>query len=60
MGLKEDDVDECVIANNGGIYILNNVFGPADYRAVLGPTKVFDNMLMVRYTIDQLRYDYYL
>ena len=60
MGLEEDDVDECVIANNGVIYILNNVFGPADYRAVLGPTKVFDNMLMVRYIIDQLRYDYYL
>ena len=60
MGLEENHVDECVIANNGVIYILNNVFGPADYRAVLGPTKVFDNMLMVRYTIDQLRYDYYL
>ena len=60
MGLTEKDVDECVIANNGVIYILNNVFGPADYRAVHAPSLVFDNMLMVRHCVTQLRYDYYL
>ena len=60
MGLKEGHVDECVIANNGVIYILNNVFGPATYQAVSAPTIVFDNMLMMRNIIKQLRYDYYL
>ena len=60
MGLEEKHVDECVIANNGVIYILNNVFGPADYRAVHAPSLVFDNMLMIRNCISQLRYDYYL
>lgn len=60
MGLKEKDVDECIIANNGVIYILNNVFGPADYRAVHAPSLVFDNMLLIRNCISQLRYDYYL
>ena len=60
MGLKESHVDECVIANNGVIYILNNVFGPATYQAVSAPTIVFDNMLLMRNIIKQLRYDYYL
>lgn len=60
MGIKEHHVDECVIANNGVIYILNNVFGPATYQAVSAPTIVFENMLLMRNIIKQLRYDYYL
>ena len=60
MGITEKDVDECVIANNGVIYLLNNVFGPATYQAVSAPTIVFDNMLLMRNIIKQLRYDYYL
>lgn len=60
MGIKEKDVDECVIANNGVIYLLNNVFGPATYLAVSAPTIVQDNMLLMRNIIKQLRYDYYL
>ncbi len=60
MGIKEQHVDECVIANNGVIYILNNVFGPATYQAVSAPTIVFENMLLMRNIIKQLRYDYYL
>lgn len=60
MGIKEQHVEECVIANNGVIYILNNVFGPATYQAVSAPTIVFENMLLMRNIIKQLRYDYYL
>ena len=60
MGLKANHVDECVIANNGVIYILNSVFAPATYEAVSAPTLISDNMLIMRNVIDQLRYDYYL
>ncbi|MBR5455613.1 MAG: hypothetical protein IKU76_01520 [Bacteroidaceae bacterium] len=60
MGIKEEHVDECVIANNGVIYILNNVFGPAKYQAVSAPTLVFENMMIMGKLVEQLRYDYYL
>ena len=60
MNITADHVDECVIANNGVIYILNSVFGPGAYQAVTAPTLVFDNMGVMRNVISQLRYDYYL
>ena len=60
MGITEKDVDECVIANNGIIYLMNNVFGPAKYEAVSAPTIVQANMLLMRNVIKQLRYDFYL
>ena len=60
MGLEEKHIDESVIANNGVIYILNNVFGPADFRAVSAPTSVYENMKLTYLCIDELRYDYYL
>ena len=60
MNIRGEHVDECVIANNGVIYILNSVFGPGKYQAVSAPTLVFDNMGVMRNVITQLRYDYYL
>ena len=60
IGLGEQHVDECVIANNGVIYILNNVFAPASFESVYSPTLVYENMRMMRAMIKQLRYDYYL
>ena len=60
IGIEKKHVDECVIANNGVIYILNNVFGPPEYVAVSGPTLVFENMMLTGKIIEQLRYDYYL
>ena len=60
IGLEEHHVEECVIANNGVIYILNNVFAPAAFEAVSAPTLVYENMRMARIMVKQLRYDYYL
>ena len=60
MNIEAQHVDECVIANNGVIYILNDVFGPGAYEAVSAPTLVNDNMGVMRNVISQLRYDYYL
>ena len=60
MNIEAKHVDECVIANNGVIYILNQVFGPGAYQAVTAPTLVFENMDIMRIIVNQLRYDYYL
>lgn len=60
MKLGEEHVDECIIANNGVIYILNKVFAPATYTAVTSPTLMYDNMSIMRNIVKQLRYDYYL
>ena len=60
MGLAPEHVDECVIANNGVIYILNNVFGPPQYQAVHGPTSVLDNMQIMDKFIKQMKYEFYL
>ena len=60
MGIVETDVDECVVANNGVIYILNKVFGPTAYSAVSAPTIILQNMLVMRHVIQQLGYNSYL
>ena len=60
MGLTEDDVEDCIIANNGVIYILNNVYGPAKYQSVMTPPIVMENMLIMRTAINELRYESYL
>lgn len=58
-GIKEA-VTECVIANNGVIYILNEVFGPSAYNAVSAPADILDNMLIIRNVISQLGYNSFL
>lgn len=60
MGVKKDNVNECVVANNGVIYILNKVFGPTIYNAVSAPTIILQNMLIMRHVIEQLGYNSYL
>ena len=60
MGVTPENVDECVVANNGVIYILNQVFGPVDYRAVSAPPLTMTNMTIMRAAIQQLGYNSYL
>ena len=60
MDIRKEDVDECVIANNGVIYITNRVFPPTSYESVIGPTLVNDNMDIMRTIVYQLHYEYYL
>ena len=60
LNIKEEHVDECIVANNGVIYILNNAFAPAKYRSVSAPPSIMDNMLIMREAINQLGYDAYL
>ncbi len=58
-GVKEA-VTECVIANNGVVYIVNQVFGPTEYTAVAAPSLILDNMLIMRNIISQLGYNSFL
>ena len=60
LGIKPSDVEECVVANNGVIYILNNVFGPDEYRAVSAPALYMKNMSIMKAIIDALGYKPYL
>lgn len=60
MGVTPAHVDECVVANNGVIYILNQVFGPVDYRAVSAPPLTMTNMTIMRAAIQTLGYNSYL
>ena len=55
-----DAVVESVVANNGVIYILNKVFGPATYSAVSAPATLKNNLLIMRNIITQLDYNSYL
>ena len=60
LGIKPNDVQECVVANNGVIYVLNNVFGPDEFRSVSAPPLYMRNMTIMKQMIDKLGYDSYL
>lgn len=60
LDIQPEHVEECVVANNGVIYILNNVFGPDKYRSVSAPPLILDNMLVMQEAINQLGYNAYL
>ncbi len=60
MGVTPEDVDECLLANNGVIYLLNKVFSPSQFSSVAGPVDINDNMLIMKKFIKELQYNYYL
>ena len=60
LGVEIQDVDECLIANNGVLYLLNKVFSPAKFSSVAGPVQIYENMSIMNRFITNLRYDYYL
>ncbi len=60
MGMTPEHVDECIVANNGVIYILNNVFGPAIYQSVAAPPTILYNMEIMNELIVYMLYNSYL
>lgn len=56
----QDAVTECIIANNGVVYILNNVYGPSEYSTVNAPCKLLDNMKVINKIFQQLDYSSFL
>lgn len=60
MGVTEADIDNCIIANNGVIYVTNRPFSPASYVAVVAPVLMSENLNIMHWAIEQFDYDKYL
>lgn len=60
MGLKIADVDCCLIANNGVIYITNKVFGPTSYISVSFPALINESMSIINWAVEELEFYAYL
>ena len=60
MGVQKDHIDECIIANNGLIYVTNAVYSPARYVAVTAPVMLSDSLNIAYWAINQYEYDKYL
>ena len=68
---REDDNTkrDITIANNGVIYLLNEVIAPDEYQSVMAPTKVYPDMMVMRWAVEDgvangdylgVDYSYYL
>ena len=60
MKIMDHHIEECLIANNGVVYLLNKVFSPATFSSVSGPVDIYDNMRIIKSFIKDLKYNYYL
>ena len=60
MGIQKDHIDECIIANNGLVYVTNAVYSPARYVAVTAPVMLSDSLNIANWAINQYEYDKYL
>lgn len=60
MGLTIADVDCCLIANNGVIYVTNKVFGPTSYISVSFPALINESMSIINWAVEQLEFYAYL
>ena len=60
MGVEKDHIDECIIANNGLVYITNKVYSPARYVAVTAPVMLSDTLKIANWAINRYEYDKYL
>ncbi len=56
----ENAVTECIVANNGIIYVVNKVFDPAKYAAVSFPLSLLNNMILTQQVVEQLGYGSFL
>ena len=44
----KNHIDDCLVANNGVVYLINSVDAPADYAAVIAPALISENTKLVR------------
>jgi len=62
-----DQIDTCFIANNGAVYIMNKVYGPADYTSVAAPAYISKTNRIMKWAIyngdveekDQMHINYF-
>lgn len=60
MHVYEEDIDEVMICNNGAVYVMNEVYSPARYVAVIAPVMLSNNTHIADWAINQYEYDKYL
>ena len=60
MGVEKDHIEECIVANNGVVYVTNKVYSPARYVAVTAPVMLSDTLKIANWAINQYEYDKYL
>lgn len=60
MHVYEKDIDEVMICNNGAVYVMNEVYSPARYVAVIAPVMLSENTRIAYWAINQYEYDKYL
>ena len=60
MGVEKDHIEECIIANNGVVYITKQVYSPARYVAVTAPVMLSDTLKIANWAINKYEYDKYL
>lgn len=60
MDVYIDDMDEVMICNNGVVYVMNAVYSPARYVAVIAPVMLSEATRVTYWAINQYEYDKYL
>ena len=60
LGITKQQIDSVWLACNGAIYLTNHVFTPTSFVSVMYPTVVDQNMSIMHWAIEQLKYGAYL
>ena len=61
LGIKTEDIKECIMGCNGVIYLVNKVFAPSEYRSVAYPALAHQSLMrVVYYAIDNYDFGPYL
>ena len=46
-----DKIDTCLLACNGAVYLMNDIYGPADYTSVTSPAYISKTNLVMKWAI---------
>lgn len=60
MGITKNDVDSVWVGCNGAVYQTNKVFSPTAYVCVSFPTLVDKSMRIIKWAIEECKYNFYL
>lgn len=60
MGVIEDDLVKPILANNGVVYVMKQVYSPARFASVIAPVMLNDSLFVFNQMIESEGYDSYL
>ena len=60
MKVYKEDIDEVMICNNGAVYVMQEVYSPARYVAVIAPVMLSEATQITYWAINKYEYDKYL